>query len=171
MRRTLIVLATPDKVNILDGMDVIAKHKRSYDKGQKIEDESHLSELAGWKAKARENRGQDRLIRSLPCAASLLKQAATLGYSLKSITAQLMLLLEDYGCAELELAMGEAVEKETPHPNSIRIILERRREKQHKYPPIRLKLPDDQRIKNQVVRPHNLNDYDIELKPEKNDDK
>ncbi len=45
VRRTLNVLATLDSVRILDGVNVIAEHMRSFDKGQQIEQDAHIKEL------------------------------------------------------------------------------------------------------------------------------
>jgi len=101
----------------------------------------------------------------------LLKQAAQRAYHLGSITRDLLSLLDDYGAVELEAAIKEALEKEVPHPNAVRISLQNRREQQNKLPPVRLDLPDDQRVRNQAVRPHDLNSYnEVQFNLEDNDD-
>ncbi|MCH8177477.1 MAG: IS21 family transposase, partial [Proteobacteria bacterium] len=61
VRKTLTVMATPQQVRILDGMTEVARHVRSYDKGQQIEDPSHIEALTEFKRKARHHRSQDRL--------------------------------------------------------------------------------------------------------------
>lgn len=160
VRRTLSVRATLDSVTILDGVDVIAKHPRSYDKSQQIEDEAHICELVHRKKQARKHRGQDRLTHAVPCANTLLKKAATAGYHLASITKALLQLLDDYGAAQLELAIDDALSQNVPHPNAVRISLQKRREQKNQLPPIRIELPNEKRIREQVVRVHNLNEYD-----------
>jgi hypothetical protein len=46
------------------------------------------------------------------------------------------------------------------HPNAVRISLERRREEREQLPLIHLELPQDKRVRELYVRPHNLKDYD-----------
>ncbi len=171
VRRTLTVRATVDTVRILDGAKTIAEHPRSYDKAQQIEDERHIKELIDRKKQAKKHRGQDRLTHAAPSASMLLKRAAQRSYHLGSITRDLLSLLDDYGAVELEAAIKEALEKEVPHPNAVRISLQNRREQQNKLPPVRLDLPDDQRVRNQAVRPHDLNSYnEVQFNLEDNDD-
>jgi len=160
VRRTLTLLATLDKVTILDGANSIAEHPRSYDKGKQIEQEAHIQALVETKKHARLHRGQDRLTHAAPSGSAFLKQAALRGYSLRSITHQLLQLLDDYGAAELESAITEALSQDVPHPNAVRLNLVKRREDRQQLPPVRLDLPHDKRIRNLVVRPHSLNEYD-----------
>jgi len=70
------VQASIDEVLILSGIDIIAKHKRSYKKGLQIEDETHIQELAAKKHQAKQHRGQNRLLHAVPIAVDLLKIAA-----------------------------------------------------------------------------------------------
>ena len=70
----------------------------------------------------------------------LLQQAAHRGSPLSSVTAQLVQLLDDYGAAELEHAIAEALKNDVPHPNSVRQVLERRREQSNRLPPLTLTL-------------------------------
>lgn len=158
--RTLTVNATQDTVSILDGVNVIAKHQRSYDKGQQIEDETHIKDLAHTKKQSRLHRGQDRLSKCIPSCQAFLIEAAAQGYSLRTIIAQLLRLLDSYGATELEMAIAEALKREVPHPNVVRLCLEKRREERHQLPPVHLDLPNDKRIRELSVLPHNLNTYD-----------
>jgi hypothetical protein len=80
-------------------------------------------------------------------------------------------VLERYGAVELEAAIGEALLREVPHPNAVRLSLERRREQREQAPPVAVALPDDQRVRDLVVRPHPLDDYDqLQSPPEEDDD-
>jgi hypothetical protein len=65
-----------------------------------------------------------------------------------------------YGALELEAAIAEALARGVPHPNAVRLSLQRRREQREQDPPLAVPLPEDQRVRNLVVRPHDLNDYD-----------
>jgi len=47
-----------------------------------------------------------------------------------------------------------------PHPNAVRLALERRREEHQQLPPVVANLPDHVRAKDTPVRPHSLDSYD-----------
>jgi transposase len=160
VRSTLTVCATPDKVSIIDGITTLAEHTRSYEKGRQIEQDSHIAKLVAEKKKARTHRGQDRLIQAVPVCSLLLINAAERGYNLGSITSSLLQLLDRYGSNELEIAVNEALLHNVPHPNAVRLNLEKNREERHLPPPVNIDLPNDKRVRELVVRPHELKDYD-----------
>ena len=158
--RTLVVLATLDEVRILDGADVIATHPRSFDKAERVENPEHIDELARQKRHARRLRGQDRLVQAAPNSERLLADAAKRGGHLGSIVAALLRLLDEYGAAELETAIGEALKRGVPHPNAVRLSLARRREARDQPPSIPVDLPKDPRLRDIAVRDHDLGGYD-----------
>jgi len=90
----------------------------------------------------------------------LLTQAADRHYNLGSITHSLLQLLDDYGAAELEAAIVEALARQVPHPNAVRINLTRRRDERQQLPIVHLELPQDKRVRELSVKPHDLSHYD-----------
>ena len=54
----------------------------------------------------------------------------------------------------------EALSRGVPHPNAVRLALERRRESREQDPPLAVELPADPRVRKLVVKPHKLDDYD-----------
>ena len=160
VRRTLVVIATLHEVRILDGADVIATHPRSFDKGACIEIPEHIAGLARHKRHARRLRGQDRLVRAVPNSERLLTDAAKRGSNLGAIVAALLRLLDEYGAAELEAGIDEALKRGVPHPNAVRQSLTRRREQRDKPPPVPVDLPKDPRVRDIAVRDHDLTEYD-----------
>ena len=160
VQRTLTVIASLTRVRVLNGSEVIAEHPRVYGKAEQIENPAHLEALIDAKRGARHHRGQDRLAHAAPSSRELLQQAAHRGSPLSSTTAQLVQLLDDYGAAELEQAIVEALGNDVPHPNGVRQVLERRREQRHRLPPLTLTLPDNDKARNIVVRSPSLALYD-----------
>ena len=158
--RTLVVLATLDEVRILDGADVIATHPRSFDKAERVENPEHIDELARQKRHARRLRGQDRLVQAAPNSERLLADAAKRGGHPGSIVAALLRLLDEYGAAELETAIGGALKRGVPHPNAVRLSLARRREARDQPPSIPVDLPKNPRLRDIAVRDHDLGGYD-----------
>ncbi len=78
-RRTLTVVATLEEVRILDGVDVVARHPRSFDKAARIENPEHIEELVRRKRHARSLRGQTRLFQAAPDSERLLAETARRG--------------------------------------------------------------------------------------------
>jgi transposase len=160
VKRRLTLVATVDKVTLVDGATLLAEHARCYDKAQQIENPAHIQALATAKKQARLHRGQDYLSKAVPLSTSLLTQAADMGYSLRPIILGLVQLLQAYGAAELTAAIAEALHRRSPHPNSVRWCLQKRRAEQKLPPPVPLDLPPDSRITEIIVRAHALTDYD-----------
>ncbi|KXW57225.1 IS21 family transposase [Ferrovum myxofaciens] len=160
VQRTLTVVADPQQVRILDGQQVLATHSRCYDRGQQIEIPDHIAALSQEKRQASQHRGTDRLAQAAPQSRELLTQAAQRGNNLGSITATLLHLLDRYGAAELQTAIRDALARGVPHPNAVRLALERQREARDQPPPVEIPLPDHLQSRDIPVRPHLLETYD-----------
>lgn len=158
--QSLTVSATPDQVRILDGQAVIATHPRSYDRQQQIEIPGHIAALVADKHQASAHRGTDQLVQVVPASRALLTGAVERGEPLGRTVRALAELLERYGVAELTIAINEALERGVPHPNAVRLALERRRQAQAAPPPLAVCLPDHVKRRDVPVRPHRLDDYD-----------
>jgi transposase len=165
VRRTLAVLADEHTVRILDGAVELARHDRCWDRGQQIEIQAHVQRLVEHKRAARAHRACDRLAQAAPAAATLLERAAARGDNLGSITAALLRLLERYGAAALQVAMLEALQQGVPHPNAVRLALERARQDSGQPPPVALVLPEHVTRRDAPVRPHELGSYDRQPDP------
>ena len=58
------------------------------------------------------------------------------------------------------MAIDEALKQGSPHPEAVRLILDRRRHERGLLPALPVQLPDDPRIRELTVTPHALADYD-----------
>lgn len=160
VRRTLVVRADLERVRVFDHQDLVAEHGRSFDQGQRIEDPQHIEALVREKREARQGRATDRLERAAPASRELLVRLAERGENLGAATTALVRLLDQYGAAELEVAIEEAIRKEVFHPHAVRHVLEQRRRQRDQPPPLPIELPDDPRVRDLVVKPHPLESYD-----------
>ncbi len=160
VRRTLSVLADEQTVRIFDGAHEIASHPRSFDRGGQIEIPAHIEALIARKRLAHTHRACDQLAQAAPASSALLQQAASRGYNLGSITAALIRLLERYGAAELQIAIGEALARNVPPPNAVRLALERARSERGQPPPVALSLNPDIARRDAPVPAHALASYD-----------
>jgi transposase len=160
--RTLTLHADLAQVRIFDRHELIATHQRCWDKEQLVEQPQHLEALAQSKHQARLHRGQDRLLRAVPRAEEMLAALAQRQRHLKTAVDRLVRLLDEYGAQELQAAIAEALTAGSPHPETVRLILDRRRHGKGQSPPRPVELPDDPRVRDLVVKPHPLKDYDPE---------
>jgi transposase len=160
VRKALTVLADTQTVRILDAQVVVASHTRSYDKGQQIEVESHITDLVERKAQAHAQRGMGRLRQAVPASVELLTQAATKGENLGSITCALLRLVDRYGATDVQTAVLSALARKVPHPNAVRLALEAQREARQEPAPVAVQLSESVRLRDTVIHAHPLASYD-----------
>jgi len=126
VRRPLTLVANAETVRLLDGATELARHRRSYDRHQRIEDPTHIAALVKEKRQALGGTAAARLRHAVPNIEQFLTAAFERGESLARQTSQLLGLLDDYGAVELAAAVTEALERNTPRASSLAFILSRR---------------------------------------------
>lgn len=112
------------------------------------------------KRRARRGRGLDRLQRTVPKSDLLLRGMAERGRNMGSATFALLKMLDTYGRADLSFGIAEALERGSFDLHAVRHAIERRREEAGEQPVLPIPLPDDPRIRDLTVTPHDLVDYD-----------
>jgi len=160
IRRTLTVIASTHTVRILDGTDEVARHERSYSRNEQIEDPDHVRKLVEAKRKARTQRGFDRLHSAVPSSQVLMDRLAERGANLGAATGRLLRLLDEFGAVAVERAIVVAIDKGVSDPESVRHILDSDAKRQGQQPKIAVELPDDPRVRDLAVEPHDLDTYD-----------
>lgn len=168
VQQTLTVSADLTRVRILAGDQVIASHARSFGRDEQIEQAEHIDTLWHHKHRARSHRGLDRLSHASEHAPTLLRQAIERGHVLKTTVNLLIELLDAYGREELHCALGEALDQQSPYPEAVRQILERRRDERQQPPPVVVAVPD--KARHYSVKPTRLADYDSLMTPGDSDD-
>lgn len=168
VQRTLSVLADIHTVRILEGLTVLAEHPRSYDARAQIEIPAHVDALVQAKRAARRHRTTDTLVCAVPAVAELLSRAGARGHNLGSITVALDRLLQLYPAAQVQHAVLEALARDVPHPNAVRLALQRLRQACGDALPV-VCLPEHLRERDVRVQPHALNSYD-QLQTREHDD-
>jgi transposase len=160
VRRPLTLLASATTVRLIAGTEEIARHVRSYDTGQTIEQEAHVAGLVAATRQANPSSARDRLRLAVPAIATLFDRLAARGESLRVPTARLLALLDDYGPLELGAAVARALERDALGAGAIAHILETRRRQRGQKPPLPLALPDRPGVRDLDVTPHRLETYD-----------
>ena len=143
-RRTLTVAATLQEVRILDGMEVIASHPRSFDKAARIENpRTHRG--AG---QAQASRPQPA--RAEPAAPGRTQQRAPdrRGRPARRLYRRhrpppCCACSTNTAPPNLRPPSTRPSNAASPHPNAVRLSLTRRRELQDRPPPIPVELPRD----------------------------
>jgi len=167
VQSTLTVNACLNEVRIINGVELIATHPRSFSKGEQIENDAHINALWLEKTNAKQHRGQDRLSQISAHAQPLLTLIIARGHPIKGAVSRLNQLLDEYGATQLHEGMAEAIEKNAPYVEGVAQILEYRRERRNQPPPIAVQVPD--KVKHYYVAPANLSDYD-KLGQQENED-
>ena len=147
VQRTLTVLASLERVRIVDGQEVLANHPRSFDRGAQIEDPAHIAALVADKRAARAHRAQDRLQHAAPSTKVLFVRAAERGAHLGVLTRGLLQLLASHGAAALEAAIAAALAEDAAHLGAVRHFIDAHAHARGQRPPLAVALPEDPRLR------------------------
>jgi transposase len=159
-RKSLMLAASESTIRILDGSKEIARHRRSYDRGQLVLDPAHQEELLKEKRKAKGSTRGSRLAQAVPESEALLDATFARGESASRQTTELLNLLDLYGVQEVRAAICEALERKTPRASSVEYILNQRRRLNKRRIPPPVDLSRHPELQNLSVTPHNLENYD-----------
>jgi transposase len=160
IRQALTLLASATTVRLVAGAAEIARHTRSYDSGQTIDDLTPVEALVAATHHASPSSTRDRLRLAVPALATLMDRLAARGESLRAHTARLVALLDDYGAPELAAAVTDALARDALGAGAIAHILETRRRQRRQKPPVALALPDRPGVRDLDVPSHSLETYD-----------
>lgn len=154
--RQLTLAASDTAVRVLDGPVEIARHCRSYDRGQTVLDPAHQDAVLATKRKALHATPAGRLDQLVPESRTLLDHSFAQGESPAREAARLTKLLDEYGATALRRAISEALERSTPRADSVAFLLRR----QPRSIPLALDLSRHPQAQTVDVRPHDLETYD-----------
>jgi transposase len=138
--RALTLVASVTTVRLLDGANELVRHRRSYDRHEKITDPAHVEALLADKRRACGHTPSSRLIGAVPEVEALLEAVCRRGEAVGRQTTQLSHLLDDYGATELRQAVREALERDSPRASSVAYILARRHRRARQRPPLPVSL-------------------------------
>jgi transposase len=160
VRKTLTLIASEHEVRIVDGDREVARHRRSYDRLQIVEDPAHLSALAEQKRHAHELRGRDRLRSACTHAEAFLGAIALRGGHLGATTSRMLRLLDRFGAEALDAAIADALGRGALSAQSVAHVLDQAQRAAGAPPPLEHPLPEDPRARDLRVTPHALDRYD-----------
>ena len=160
--KQLTLIASQDRIRLLDGMSEIASHPRSYDRHARIDDPRHIEQLVEQKRKATGSTVVGRLRGVVPAIDAFIEAAFARGESISLLSRHLSGLFREYGAAELNAAIEEALRRQTPTVGSVNFILQQRqRAGKRQLPPVDLsKHPHLAHLADLAVTTHALEKYD-----------
>ncbi|NUP08838.1 MAG: IS21 family transposase [Polyangiaceae bacterium] len=165
--RPLTIAASETSIRILDGSEIVAQHRRSYDRGARIEDRTHLEALGAEKQRASELRGRDRLRAACASATPFLAALGERHDRIAGQTLRLLGLLDRYGARDLETALADALARGAISAQSVAHILDQHTRRRRQRPPVPLPEITDPRANAVNVTPHALAPYDQLANPRK----
>lgn len=160
VRRPLTLIVSEDIVRVCDGETEVARHVRSWDRGRRIDNPAHIRDLADRKRHARLATTRDRLRAECPHADAFIAALVERQASMTSQTRRLRALLDTYGAEQLDLALADALDRGAISAEAVAHLLDQRRRARGALPPVDLVLPDDPRVRDLRVTPHDLSRYD-----------
>jgi hypothetical protein len=160
IQEPLTLVASDATVRILEGSREVARHERSWDRKQVIENVEHIAALARVKRAAHELRGRDLLRTVCKSADKLLSAIAERGENLGGHTQRLLGLLDRYGARELDRAVQDVLTRGAYSADAVAHVLDQRARKRKQPPPLQTLLPDDPRIRDMRIPQHSLTEYD-----------
>lgn len=167
--RALTLAASETQVRILDGTEEIARHRRSFDRHQRVEDSSHVEALLEEKRRAAGSTPRSRLIAAVPSAEAFLEASFQRGESVVATTEKLLVLLNDHGAAELQAAVEQALSRGTPRLGSVGFLLAQARRTALRRAPLPVELSRRPDLRDLYVKPHAPTTYDELARPEEDD--
>jgi hypothetical protein len=168
--RPLTLVASDTTVRILDGANEVARHARTYDRGQRIESAEHIEALLQEKRRARGSTRSGRLLAAVPESEAFLDAAFQRGESAGPQVAQLLRLLDLYGAQYLRPAVKEALERKTPRASSVAYLVERRLRNERRSHDLPVDLTRRPELADLHVNPHDAETYDELTRTDADDD-
>jgi transposase len=156
----LTLVANDSEIRLLQGTQEIARHRRSYDQGQRVTDPAHTAAVLAQKRAALGSALGSPLRVAVPLVERFLDAAFPHHRSTTGLTTHLTRLLGLYGAAALDQALAEALQRDTPTLASVEFLLEKHRRAEQRRPPLPVDLEDRPELAALHVKPHDLNDYD-----------
>lgn len=167
--RDLVIAAGEEQVRILEGGTEIARHVRSWDRRQVIDDPAHKEALLAFRRRALRTEGQTILTKAVPESEAFVDATFRAGEPQSRTIRQLETLLRLWGTEALRAAVVEALRRGTPTLASVNVLLEQQRRQSRRPPVSPLDLGDRPELEALHVQPHSLEDYD-DLTDEKDDE-
>lgn len=149
------------ELRVYDGQELVAQHSRCFERQKLVENPAHIAGLVEAKRNAQPLKRRDMLLTLVPQLSAFFEVLARRGEAMGYHSQRLLRLLDRYGIDELRIAVSVAMERQAYAAGSVAHVLEQRRRAQGQSLPVEVSLPDDPRVRQMYIKPHNLESYDV----------
>jgi hypothetical protein len=157
-QQTIALRADDDNVWLVSGNEVVATHRRNWDKHQRVLIPEHHRDIWRDKPGAMPSGGMARLISVAPDIEPLFERWVVAERNVGNLVLQCLKILDLYTPEIFAAAVSEAVMGGTHDPGQIGIVCERLRRQENRPTPIAV--PLGSHVPDRDVIPHNLEKYD-----------
>lgn len=158
--QNLVLAASDTRVRFLLGGKEIAAHRRSYSRGELVEDPAHRKALMELRRRAQSSSAMEQLRAIVPEAEHFVRDAFQKGESPRGLVQKLLMLLDDYGKDELRDAIRVALERRSPRLSSLAWLLNQHRRASKQRRPLPLQLGHRPELTEVFIKPHDPEVYD-----------
>lgn len=158
--KTIYVRANDAQVQMIEGAEVIATHKRSWERGRVIEDQRHVEALIERRVSARPTRRRDQLAGFSEEADAYLREVARRRKSLEHEVRKLTRLVRIYGEDEVAEGMKMALGARQFGAGYVRFFLDQRRFSLGLGEAPEPIVTGNKRADSVTVQPHKMETYD-----------
>lgn len=155
--RSVTVLASPDIIRVVDGLDEVARHQRSYERHQTFTDRAHLAALRAERQNGYGASGIEPLQQRIPSVRQFAEASVAQGASLSSVIRTIEELADTYGDVEVEATLHTALAGPFLDPKRLRQLLDAQRAEEGRQPCLLLRTVP--RISHRSVSGATLSDY------------
>lgn len=147
-------------VVISDGKEVLARHVRSYDAGQKIEEKLHRDEIESYRNKPRISHAIQRLSEDLPGLQALIRQWIEFHLDTRALTNFIGKAKNLHGAALINQVIARAKEQRASRVEDLARYLYELLQATEAEPPLHLILSGNPEVRDLTIKSHDLYLYD-----------
>ena len=155
---TLTLVADDDHVRLLDGEKEVARHPRSWGRGQRIDDPAHRRALGEGRPRAEAITIRDQLLGAVPELSVLYERWVEQGRNINFMTGHARKLFALYGPEIFGYAVRVMGERGTHDIGALALLCEQERRRTDRPMPVDIVLVAH--VVDAVVVPHDLGSYD-----------
>lgn len=149
-----------DEVSICSGKDEIARHRRSYDTGERVEKKEHRDEINSFTSKPRVSHIVAKLSDELPGLQPLMRQWIEFHLDTKALVNFISKAKDLHGAVLIQRVIDRAFETRASRIEDLGRSLYELLQEQEIAPTMSLRLPEKSEVRDLFIKSHDLDTYD-----------
>jgi hypothetical protein len=160
VQKPLTLVSDAERVKLINGVQVVAEHVRTYSKGERVTNRDHFEGLYERRGGAYTVASREYLVKSLKEADAFFTLMIDQGESLSTAAAKLTELYHQYGERVLSQALKQALELKIGRYSYVARICHQLDKSKVERPPLPIDLSSHPELKSIDVKQHELHIYD-----------